>query len=218
MRVADSDSARWKESLRCSEAGDFPKALSILTELDRDGEHYAATQVGLLYEMGPPGIPRSYEEAAKWYRKAIFSIDDPLAHLRLACMLFKRQLQGDEDANVFSRHALAAAERGEPVGWLLLGEAYASGRLGIVDKAKAALYYGRAASEGMVAAERRLVRFALDSRQYFTAARLFLTSLFKALRIAIRNPRDRRLAGSGFSHPARRRRYSWKSRPGGLPL
>ena len=195
MRVADSDSARWNEATRCLKAGDFPKALSIWTELDRDGEHYASTEIGHLYEVGGLGVPRNYEEAAKWYRKAVFALDDPDAHLALARMLFNRQLQGDDAAEAFSRHALAAAERGKSMGWLLLGLAYAGGRLGIVDKTKAAFYYERAASEGMILAERRLVRLAMDSHRYFAAAKLYLHSYFKSVRIAIRNPADPRLAG-----------------------
>src|SRR3989442_7911845 len=161
MRVADSDSARWNEATRCFEAGEFEKALSIWIELDRDGERYESTEIGNLYELGPPGVPRNYEEAAKWYRKAVFALDDPDAHLALARMLFNRQLQGDDDADAFSRHALAAAEGGKPVGWLLLGVAYAGGRLGIVDKTKTEVYFQRAAAERVVLAGKRLLRLAL---------------------------------------------------------
>ena len=81
------------------------------------------------------------------------------------------------------------------MGWLLLGLCYEGGRLGAVDKEKAAAYYGRAASQGMVLAERRLVRLAIDSHRYLDAIRLFLPSYFRCMRIAVRNPADPRLAG-----------------------
>jgi len=186
---------RWHVAIKCAEEGNNLRAFALYKALAEEGEHYALVEVGNMYERGAVDGTPNFEEAAKWYRKAVFAVDDPKAHLSLARMLFNRQLQGSDDAEAFSRHALSAAELGEPLARLLLGLAYEGGRLGVEDKNRAASYYERAASEGMILAERRLIRLALDSRRYLAAMKLFVASFFRSVRIAIRNPADPRLAG-----------------------
>jgi TPR repeat protein len=186
---------RWVEAIASWEEGNTFKALALYKVLAEDGEAYALVEIGNLYELGTIDGSPSFEEAAKWYRKAVFSVDDPKAHLGLARMLFNRQLQGNDNDEAFVRHAFAAAGGGESLALLLLGLAYEGGRLGVLDKKKAAFYYERAALEGLILAERRLIRLALDSHQYLVAAKLFVTSFFKSIRIAIRRPTDSRLAG-----------------------
>ena len=187
--------ARWDEAIASWEQGNKFKALALYKALADEGEAYALVEIGNLHELGAIDGTPNFEEAAKWYRKAIFSVDDPKAHLGMARMLFNRQLQVSHDGESFSRHALAAAARGETLAKLFLGLAYEGGCFGTIDKEKAAAYYEQAALEGMILAERRLVRLALDSGRYWVATKLFLTSCFRSIRIAFRNPSDPRLAG-----------------------
>src|SRR5687767_705008 len=192
MRVADPDSARWKEAERCFKAGDLAKALSIMVELDRDGEHYASTEIGNMYEIGGPGVPRSYEEAAKWYRKAIFHLDDPKAHLALAKLHLNPGF-GAPDRDAFHRHASAAGERGEPLAFVMLGMVNESGTFSAPDLKSAQTFYEKAAAAGMVLAKRRLAIIAFKSGRPFVGLRMYFQSVIDAFRIALRDRRDPRL-------------------------
>ena len=181
--------------MACFDKGDMQGALFILKGLAAEGESYALVEIGHIYELGSLTGTRDFEEAAKWYRKAVFEIGDPKANLGLARLYFNHQLQSDHPLPVLERHATDAAERGEPLGWLLLGLAYEGNRFGSPDRQRAMGYYRRASSAGMVLAQRRLARIAWQSRQFSTAIADSSRRCGTHFRFSIRNPKDPRLTG-----------------------
>jgi TPR repeat protein len=186
---------RWQQAMDCFDSGDALGAVRLYKSLAADGEGCAFVEVGNIYELGKTSGTPNFEEAATWYRKAVFEIDDPKAHLGLARMYFNGQLQGETAADAFARHATRAAERGEPLAWLMLGLAYEAGLFSILDRHRAKEYYERAAAHGMVLAQRRLAGLAKESGHFITAATRFVEAMWNTLRYAIRNPSDPRLAG-----------------------
>lgn len=192
--VATPDSVRWNEATKCVERGDLASALSLFIGLDADGEHYAATEIGNLYEFGGRGVARDFEEAAKWYRKAIFHLDDRDAHFALARLHLSKQIASSSQ-EAFQRHALAAAHKGQPIAFLMLGTAYENGAFGPADVEQARNYYELAVQSGLVLARRRLASIALKSGRPLQALALFLRSIVSTLSISLRNPTDPRLTG-----------------------
>jgi TPR repeat protein len=186
---------RWTQAMARFDSGDMLGALFLYKALAADGDNYALVEVGNLYELGVVTVGADFEEAAKWYRKAVFEVGDPKANLALARMYFNRQLKADNALAVFERHAIDAAERGESLGWLMLGLAYEGNRFGTPDRQRAIEYYKRASSAGLVLAERRLAGMAWHAQQFASAVHGFASSLWKTFRYSIRNPNDPRLIG-----------------------
>ena len=185
----------WKQATTCWEKGDFQGALFIFKALAAEGESYALVEIGNLYELGVVSGAPDFEEAARWYRKAVFEVSDPKANLALARMYLDGHLQADAPQETFVRHANDAGVRGEPLAWLMLGTAFEAGRLVSRDVSKAKEYYERANAAGMVLAQRRLASIAWKAQQPVAALSLFLCAVWRSLRYSLRNPTDPRLAG-----------------------
>ena len=187
--------ARWKEAMNCFDKGDALGALRLYKALASDGENEALVEVGNIHELGITTGTPNLEEAATWYRKAVFEIDDPKAHLGLARMYFNGQLQSESVSDAFLHHATHAAERGEPLAWLMLGVAHETGRFGARDTRRAKECYEYAAAQGMVLALRRLAGLAKESGHFATAMIRFSVALWNTFRYALRDPKDPRLGG-----------------------
>ena len=186
---------RWKRAMDCFSGGDRQGALYLYRSLAEDGEDLALVEVGNIYELGYQQIMGDYHEAAKWYRKAIFAIDDAKAHLGLARMYFNRDIDSQDSAEAFIRHASVAASKHEPLAFLMLGIAYQVGYLAVRDGQKAKSYFEQAAAHGMVVARRELCRFALKEKRYLEAIKMYSSLVRDVICISIRNPRDPRLGG-----------------------
>ncbi len=186
---------RWAEAIASFESGDKAHALTIYKKLAADGDCYALVEIGNIFENGGGGVTVDYNEAAKWYRKSIFEIDDVDAHLRLAKMCLGRRLIVDDLEGVVVKHASAAGEKGVAIGWLLLGLAYELGSFGVKNKDKARKYYQVAAEQGLIAARHGLARLAFSSGHLITGIGLSLSARWDTFFIARRNLSDERLEG-----------------------
>lgn len=186
---------RWKEAIASFESGDKAHALTIYKELAADGDCYALVEIGNIFENGGGGVTADYNEAAKWYRKAIFEIDDVDAHLRLAKMCLGRRLIVDDLEGVVVKHASAVGEKGLAIGWFLLGLAYELGSFGTKDRCKASKYFQVATAQGLIAGKRGLARLAFSSGHLIAGISLLLGAVWDTFVIARRNPSDKRLEG-----------------------
>ncbi len=186
---------RWAKAIASFESGDKVHALAIYKELAAEGDCYALVEIGNLYEIGGGGVTVDYHEAAKWYRKAIFEIDDVDAHLRLAKMCLGRRLVVDDLERVVVKHASIAGEKGEAIGWLLLGFAYESGSFGVKNKDKARKYYQAATEQGLIAAKHGLARLAFSSGHLIAGIGLSISARWDTFHVARRNLNDKRLTG-----------------------
>ena len=195
MRVADPDSFRWKEATGSIEAGDVTKALSLFTELDRDGEHYASTEIGHLYEVGGPGLARNYQEAAKWYRKAIFHLDDPFANARLGAMYYNG-LGVTKDKKKAFEHLQKGETANQPDALTMLGLYFLLGVDTQPNLERAKVLFLAAANQGFVLAMFYLANTERRGRNYLAALRWRIRATVETFRIGLRYGKaDWRLAG-----------------------
>jgi TPR repeat protein len=191
---------RWERASECLKKGDRAGALWLYKLLAESGDQQALVKVGEIYEIGGENLTRDYEEAAKWYRRAIFSVGDPKAHLALARMYFNKQLVSEDSPQAFERHAMAAAQHDEPLAFLMLGL-----MLEHKDAQKAKFYHERAATLGMVLAKKRLSVFAFRERNFVAGIKLRLEAVCEGISLARTNPDDGRLAGFRRGE----RRFPW---------
>jgi TPR repeat protein len=193
-KPAELDS-RWHKAIAACESGDIDSALFLYRSLVEDGELYALIEVARIYEIGGQGVARDLEEAAKWYRRAVYEVDDPKAHLGLARLQFNKAQAEASAWDLFEQHGRAALSKGESEAALLLGIALDDGRFGKRDRQAAKKYYKMASDAGFLFARRRLAALNFYSGQVFSG----LLELFRAnrdvLTLATKNPSDRRLVG-----------------------
>jgi TPR repeat protein len=186
---------RWHKAMAACESGDLNSALFIYRSLVEDGELYALVEVARIYEIGGQGVGQNLEEAAKWYRRAVYEVDDPKAHLSLARLQFNKALAEDSDWGLFEKHGRAALAKGENEAALLLAIALDDGRFGRRDLEKAKSYYQFASDAGYLFARRRLAALKLYSGQVISGLVDLLRATRDVLAVARKNPRDPHLAG-----------------------
>lgn len=186
---------RWRRAMAAWESGDLDSALFLYRSLVEDGERYAMVEVGRIYEVGGNGVGQNLDEAAKWYRRAVYEVDDPKAHLSLARLQFNKALAEDSSWEAFEKHGRAALAKGESEAALLLGIALDDGRFGSRDIEKAKAYYRLAAEAGYLFARRRLEALKLYSGEVLSGLLGLLRVTREIFSVATENPNDRRLEG-----------------------
>lgn len=194
---------KWHKAIAACEGGDLNSAVFLYRSLVEDGELCALAEIARLYEMGSNDIKQDVEEAASWYRRAVYEVDDPKAHLGLARLQFNKALDHDVPWESFQRHAHAALAKGEPEAALLLGLALDNGRFGSKDAVKAKSYYQVAADAGFLLARKRLAVLKLFSGHVLSGLFDLLRVTREIFAVAVKDPDDRHLVG--LERPARRR-------------
>jgi len=177
------------------ERGDLNSALFLYRSLVEDGESYAMVEVARIYEIGGQGVTRNLEEAAKWYRRAVYEVDDPKAHLSLARLQFNKALAEESSWQLFEKHGRAAVAKGESEAALLLAIALDDGRFGPRDVEMAKSYYQIASNAGYLFARRRLAVFKLYSGEVISGLLDLIRATRDVLVVAARNPSDPCLTG-----------------------
>ena len=102
---------RWNLASEKFEQGDGVGALYLYKSLAATGDSWALVEIGNIHEL-VAGVPIDCQEAAKWYRGAVFKVGDAKAHLALARMYFNGDLVAEDSAAAFMRHVSVAAEHG----------------------------------------------------------------------------------------------------------
>lgn len=185
----------WTMAMSAEEKGDLHQALKIYEDLSSAGEYRATYKVGSIYERGGVGFPRDASEAAKWYRKAIFSSDYSRAHLALARLIFNGEIEGHDLPQSFYLHAIAASKHGELFSSYMLGQAFEKGRLVEKDMEKALHHYQVAGNGGLIVARKRVAALEAKRGNLLKALFMFLSALRDAARLSSNDPYDPRLAG-----------------------
>ncbi len=186
---------RWHKAIAACKSGDLTSALFLYRSLVEDGELYAMVEVARIYEVGGDGVGQNLEEAAKWYRRAVYEVDDPKAHLSLARLQFNRSLNEEASWEAFEKHGRAALAKGEAEAALLLAIALDDGRFGSRDLEKAKEYYALAADAGYLFARKRLQALKLYSGHVVSGLLGLLRVTRDILSVATQDPTDPRLAG-----------------------
>lgn len=134
-------------------AGDYAKALRVLTPLAKKGHPVAQNGLGVLYLNGW-GVKQDFQGALQWFRKAAEQ-EEPRAQFNLGRMYDQgRGLSKDyEEAVKWYRKS---ADQGYPPGQSLLAGMYAQGDGVPQDYAEAMKWYRRAAENGDAVAQARI--------------------------------------------------------------
>ena len=180
----------WTLAKETANAGDFPGVLFLLKSLAEKGQWTACVRIGELYETGAEGITQDPAQAVKWYRKALFEIDDPLAHLGIGRALFNGQ-GVDQNKPLAKSHFEKAFARGEAESGIYLGIIY----LNIRDYEAAKLYFTFAAKAGYCFAHIGLMKIAFKRYDFVNALRHMKNTIAETIKIFRVDPTDRRLIG-----------------------
>ena len=127
------------------EAGDYATALQEFRPLAGQGNAYAQTNLGFMYESGQ-GVPQDYAEAVKWYRMAAEQ-GNALGQTNLGVMHEKGKGVPKGYAEAVEWYRLAA-EQGHASAQTNLGVMYDKGQGVLQDNVLAHMWYNLGAANG----------------------------------------------------------------------
>ena len=139
-------SADLQKGLAAYESGDYATALREWTPLAKQGDAYAQSSLGWMYQNGQ-GVPQNYKTAVKWYRLAAEQ-GDAYAQYSLGVMYDRGQGVSQHYKTAVKWWRLAAAQ-GYARAQYNLGVMYAFGRGVIKDYVYAHMWGNLAASNGI---------------------------------------------------------------------
>jgi TPR repeat protein len=183
---------RFQKAVATLESGNCAGALFLFRSLAEDGFKFAYSRVGLINEVGGPGLSPNYDEALKWYRKSYFETADLNARIGLGRMYYLGTGVQIDYSEALKYLTEAMPNHISNV-YYMLGMMYFRGNGVLKNPQKARAMFMRGAAKGSLPSlalvglmDRHLGR-SLRGRclQYRTAIRAF--------GIAIRNPNDERL-------------------------
>jgi TPR repeat protein len=119
-----------------------------------------------MYELGGQGVALDADEAANWYRKAVFESDDPVAHLGLGRLYFSGWSSTPQNLPRSREHLLKAVDNGKPEAGIYLALMSLYGQGAGRDYRIAEQYLLAAASADFPVAYRYLAVAAFKERRY----------------------------------------------------
>ena len=183
---------RWLDAVKTFREGDRAGALFLFKRLAYEGCAPALIEVGNIYELGGRGVQKDYEEAKKWYIRAVEIIDDASAHLGLGRLYLKT---GDSPNDFYNAHYHLdlLVDHNNHMGALYgLGLIYELG-LGVdQDYSKAEGNYQQAIEQGHILAMKNLARIRLKE-SFSRGMTLWLKACIQILKVGYKNPYDPRL-------------------------
>ena len=186
---------RWARAIALFTDKDLAGALFVYESLARDGHDHALVEIGNIYELGGGNVERDPSKAATHYRAAAFKLDDPDAHVALARLYFNGDVTSEDAREAFERHARRAGAAGRTLAYLMLGQAYHTGRLVPRDLAEAETCYRRAADAGYVLATRHLGQLYIARGRLIRGVLLIAKAMIDATRLGMKDPQSPMLAG-----------------------
>lgn len=183
---------RWLDAVKTFRKGDRAGALFLFRKLAYEGCAPALVEVGNIYELGGRGVKKDYDEAKKWYIRAVEVIDDASAHLSLGRLYLKT---GDSHNDFYNAHYhfdLLVDHNNHMGALYALGLIYELG-LGVDrDYSKAESNYQQAIEQGHILAMKNLARIRLEE-SFSRGVILWLKACIQILKIGYKNPYDPRL-------------------------
>jgi TPR repeat protein len=191
---------KWRTVQSRFSAGDLAGALATLLSLAEQGEGLAYVEIGNIYELGGKSVSRDFNEALRWYGRAVKETDDPNAHLGIGRILYN--LPGVERDDERALHHLVKAG-GHPAALMLRGLMHQLGRGTAIDLEKARSFYEQAARAGYLMPLTLLGRLEEAEGRYWRGLFLRLKAGVIGFKIARKNPKDPRLTGAALSKTRR---------------
>jgi TPR repeat protein len=174
----------WQQAEIAAADGDHRTLLHLWKRLDQLGIWRATARIGELYELGTTeGIDKNVAEAIIWYRKAVFSGDDPVAHLGLGRIYFSGCDAAGVDLTKSRTHLLKAFEGGLPQAGVYLGQMSMFGMSAPMDAEEAFRFFMAAADGRFPIAYRYLA--ALEAQRGRLRQALRMRALGKILEIRL---------------------------------
>jgi TPR repeat protein len=150
--------------------GDIPQLIALYQRMEQLGVWQAPARIGELYETGfghgAHTFEKNLDEAVKWYRKAVFESDDPIAHLGLGRIYYEGSATVKKDMVKAQAHLKKAYANNLPQAGIYLG---AMSMFGVgVEKnlADAEHFFSSAAAGGFPLAYRYLANLAASSGKF----------------------------------------------------
>jgi TPR repeat protein len=186
--------AVWEQADQAANAGDIAGLLFLLRSLAEKGVWAACARIGEIYERGGKGVARDMEQAVRWYRKAVFETDDPVAHLGLG----RAHLYGDGvdlDHGKAREHLQKAHLANLAEAAVYLGIMHIDGCAVPSDLDQAERLLKQAAAHDFVLAYQLLGRIEWSRRHYLRALLWLWRGFRGSIRVSRQDPSDRRLLG-----------------------
>jgi len=143
----------FEEGVAAYQRGDYATALWLWRPLAEQGNAYAQSALGFMYDNGV-GVRQDYTEAVRWYRKAADQ-GEAIAQNNLGVM-YEGGRGVLQDAVEAVRWYRRAADRGVALAQNNLGIMYDNGRGVLQDYVEAVRWYSRAADQGNAGAQYNL--------------------------------------------------------------
>jgi len=135
------DRTRFRDAMEDLKAHRFGFAVPAMTKLAEGGYTPAQVELAKLYEQGK-GVPKIYNKANEWYRRAAQSGNKEAQYLLGLMMLQGRVVYSDKTEPI--KWFEKSAKQGAPEAAMSLAHYYARGRGGETDNEKACQWYHRA--------------------------------------------------------------------------
>ena len=132
----------------------YEECLPLYLKLAECGDAFGQNRLADMYDRGL-GVPRDYEEAAKWYR---FAAEQGVAEAQynLGYLYYTGMLETSEDYQEAAKWFRLAAEKGHSLGQFYIGIMHALGKGVPKDYKEALKWYKKAAEQGLSAAQYNL--------------------------------------------------------------
>ncbi len=190
---ADSLDPLWEKAKEAAQRGDIPGALFIWKSLADKGVWQIYARIGDLYERGADGVGKDIDQALRWYRKAVFEGDDPIAHVGLG-RAYYNGIGVDRNIVMARKHFESAYSYGLPEAAIYLGIMYYLAAGVNKDTRRAEKYFEVAATDYPYACF-FLARIAFLRGRLLKGLKLWIKGVILGTEIAKKDPADPRLLG-----------------------
>lgn len=175
----------WLEAEKAAKQADHNKVMAILKRLDELGVWQATARIGEFYETGAVDLPKNADEAVKWYRKAVFESDDPLAHLGLGRIYYEGSTSVQQDYSKARTHLEKAFAKGLHQAGIYLGIMNMFGVDRERDLPAAEFFFLSAARAGFPVGYRYLANISASSGHFFRTIGLLCKEAILSIKLKI---------------------------------
>ena len=182
----------WHRAEQALRSGDIAGALYLFKKLEKEGSLHAIAEIGNIYEHGGGGVKQDYEEAKKWYIKAL-NYAAPAAYLQLGRLYyFGRGVKQDYE-KAFS-YFINLKDYDQPGALYIIGKMYELGQGVKSDYDIALSYYKKASQLGHALAQRDIGKVYMKKGNYVSGFKIWFKGTVNIFKIAMHDPKhiDRR--------------------------
>jgi TPR repeat protein len=171
--------------------GDILRLISLYQRMEELGVWQVTARIGELYEMGyrhgKHTFEKNLDEAVKWYRKAVFESDDPVAHLGLGRIYYEGSVSVKKDLLKARGHLQKAYDSNLPQAGIYLGMMSMFGAGTGENMVDATRFFSSAALGGFPLGYRYLAKIEASSGNFFRAIEALGKGFILTLRLKIQD-------------------------------